>query len=126
MSRFWRVWIDKTNVQLRPSSADHPRTDGQTDVMNKKIEEIWRCFAYNNQTIWDAFLTDVEVAYNHSVNSVTTLVRYNREPGLNIRTDSPGKGPNFTRLTCECRNPRVEIGLELPGPLLLIFASRFV
>jgi len=37
MSRFWRTPVDKTNVKLRPSSAYHPQSDGQSDIMNKNI-----------------------------------------------------------------------------------------
>lgn len=86
MSQFWRGLLDKINVKLRPSSAYHPQTDGQTEVMNKKIEEILRCFVNHNQSNWDLYLANVEVAYNHSINSVTTyspfFLTYGYEPNV--------------------------------------------
>jgi hypothetical protein len=60
-------------VKLRPSSADHPETDGQTEVVNRKVEEILRCFVDNSQSNWDLFLIDLEFAYNSAPHSFTTL-----------------------------------------------------
>lgn len=72
MSQFWRGLLDKISVKIRPSSAYHPQTDRQTEVMNKKIEETLRCYENHDQSKWDKYLTNAEVAYNHSINSVTT------------------------------------------------------
>lgn len=72
MSQFWRGLLDKISVKIRPSSAYHPQTDRQTEVMNKKIEETLRCYENHDQSKWDKYLTNSEVAYNHSINSVTT------------------------------------------------------
>jgi hypothetical protein len=44
------------------SSAYHPETDGQTEVVNRKVEEILRCFVNNNQSNWDLLLIDLEFA----------------------------------------------------------------
>lgn len=86
MSQFWRGLLDKINVKIRPSSSYHPQTDGQTEVMNKKVEEVLRCFVDHNQRDWDLYLTNVEVAYNHSINSVTTYspfyLTYGYEPNV--------------------------------------------
>jgi hypothetical protein len=48
MSKFWTTPFEMLRVKLRPSSAYHPETDGQTEVVNRKVEEILRCFVYNN------------------------------------------------------------------------------
>jgi hypothetical protein len=60
-------------VKLRPSSAYHPETDGQTEDVNRKVEEILRCFVNNKQSNWDLFLIDLEFAYNSASHSSTTL-----------------------------------------------------
>jgi Integrase core domain len=44
MSKFWTSLFKMLQVKLRPSSAYHPKTDGQTEVVNRKVEEMLRCF----------------------------------------------------------------------------------
>lgn len=47
-------------------------TDAQTEIMNKKFEEVLRCFVDHKQSNWEEHLMDDEVAYSQSVISVTT------------------------------------------------------
>jgi transposase-like protein len=63
MSKFWTTLFGMLRVKLRPSSAYHPKTDGQREVVNRKVEEILRCFVGNNQSNWDLFLVALEFAY---------------------------------------------------------------
>jgi hypothetical protein len=42
MSHFWTNLFSMTGVKLTSSSSYHPQNDGQTEVVNKKIEEILR------------------------------------------------------------------------------------
>jgi len=58
-------------VKIRASSAHHPQTDGQAEMMNRKVEEMIRNFANHNQSDWDFYLVAVEVARNRSPNAVT-------------------------------------------------------
>jgi hypothetical protein len=84
MSKFWTTLFGMLHVKLRPSSAYHPETDGQTEVVNRKVEEIRRCFVDNNQSNWDLFLVDLEFSYNSAPHSSTTLspfyLTYGSEP----------------------------------------------
>ena len=84
MSKFWTNLFGMLRVKLRPSSAYHPETDGQTEVVNRKVEEILRCFVNHNQSNWDLFLIDLEFAYNSAPHSSTTLspffLTYGTEP----------------------------------------------
>jgi hypothetical protein len=50
MRKFWTTLFGMLRVKLRPSSAYHPETDGQTEVVNRKVEEILRCFVNHNQS----------------------------------------------------------------------------
>jgi hypothetical protein len=47
------------------SSAFHPQTDGQTERLNRTLEEMLRGFA--NEEDWDEHLPLAEFAYNNSV-----------------------------------------------------------
>jgi len=71
-SKFWKALTDILKVKIRASSAYHPQTDGQTEIMNKNVEEMLRNFVNHNQSDCVLYLIDVEVAYNRSPNAVTT------------------------------------------------------
>jgi len=71
-SNFWKALTDTLKVKIRASSAYHPQTDEQTEIMNKNVEEMLRSFVNHNQSDWDLYLVDVKVAYNRSPNAVTT------------------------------------------------------
>jgi hypothetical protein len=64
MSKFWTTLFGMFRVKLRPSSAYRPETDGQTEFVNRKVEEILRRFVNNNESNWDIFLIDLEFEYN--------------------------------------------------------------
>ena len=49
------------------SSAFHPETDGQTEIVNKCIENYLRHFVAENQDDWDKLLLFAEFAYNNSL-----------------------------------------------------------
>ncbi len=69
MSNFWNAVCKPLQLKLRPSSAYHPESDGQTEVMNKIFfEAMLRCFVDRNQSDWDEYIIDIEIAYNSSIN----------------------------------------------------------
>jgi hypothetical protein len=55
MSKFWTPLFNMLHVKLRPYSAYHPKTDGQTEVVTLKVEEILRCFVNHHQSNCDLF-----------------------------------------------------------------------
>lgn len=73
-------------VEIKASSAYHPQTDGQTEIMNKKVEEILRSFVNHHQGDWDLYLVAAEVAYNRSPNAVTTYSPFYLNYGYEPRT----------------------------------------
>lgn len=86
MSKFWQSLFDLVQVKLSPSSAYHPETDGQTEIVNRKIEEMLRCFVDSAQSNWDELLIDAEVAYNSAPHSTTTFSPYFLNYGMHPRT----------------------------------------
>jgi hypothetical protein len=73
MSKFWTTLFRMLRVKLRPSSAYHPETDGQTEVVNREFEEILLLFVNLNQSNWDLFLIDLEFAYDSAQHSSITF-----------------------------------------------------
>ena len=71
MSRFWRAVFDTLESKLLYSSAYHPQTDGQTERMNRTLEQMLRMYTYKEPTEWDKRLGALEFAYNNSVQAST-------------------------------------------------------
>lgn len=117
MSRFWKEVFRVLKTTLRPSSAYHPQTDGQTEVVNKKIEEMIRCFVNHKQNNWDEHLVEFEVAYNSSVHATTTFtpffLTYGEEPRIapleNVTSDNQAASDFLTSVVDATRTARRQI-----------------
>ena len=59
------------NTQLNFSSAYHPQTDGQTEVVNRSLGNLLKCLAGEHVKSWDQKLCQAEFAHNHAVNRST-------------------------------------------------------
>jgi hypothetical protein len=64
VGKFWRSLFDLLGVKLRPSTAFHPQTDGQTERTNRTLEQMLRNYVSYKQDDWDQYLSLVEFAYN--------------------------------------------------------------
>ena len=73
MSYFWKTLWHKLNTKLKYSTAYHPQTDGQTEVVNRTIGNLLRCLIQDYQSGWDELLPIIEFAYNCSPNRSTKL-----------------------------------------------------
>lgn len=50
------------------SSAYHPQTDGQTEVVNRSLGNMLRCLVGDNLRSWDSILCQAEFAHNNAHN----------------------------------------------------------
>ena len=64
-SKFYRHLTARWEVQLKMSTAYHPQTDGQTEVMNRVLEDYLRRYTRSSQDQWDELLAMAEFAMNN-------------------------------------------------------------
>src|SRR5215212_340831 len=68
-SWFWRTLFEHLGTKLAMSTAFHPQTDGQTERMNRTLEDMLRAFVNYKQDDWDTYLSAAEFAYNSAPNA---------------------------------------------------------
>ena len=94
---FWQSVSRSLGTRLTMSTSDHPETDGQTERVNRVLEEILRGYV-QSFTDWSEFLPMVEFAINNSVHASTThtpfFVNGLRHPRLpaHLECDSGSRG----------------------------------
>ena len=71
LSHFWRSLWQLSNTKLSFSTAYHPQTDGQTEVVNRSLGNHLRSLVGDNLKTWDQKMYQAEFAFNHSVNRST-------------------------------------------------------
>jgi hypothetical protein len=91
---FWRSVTLQYGSVLALSSAHHPQTDGQTEILNATIEQMLRAYVAADRSSWAKWLGEIAFAYNSSVHGST------------------GYSPNFLLFGY---NPRGAVGIINPG-----------
>jgi hypothetical protein len=85
-SSFWKTLFGLCGIKQTNSTAYHPQTDGQTEVVNKSIEDYLRHFGDENQSDWDTLLPYASFAFNNSVHESTGYspfhLNYGHHPNL--------------------------------------------
>lgn len=71
VGHLWRTLRKKLGTKLSFSSAYHPKTDGQTEVVNSNLGNLLRSLIAEKPKQWDQVLAQAEYAYNDSLNRCT-------------------------------------------------------
>lgn len=99
-SKFWSSLFKLVGTKLAMSTANHPQTDGQTERLNRVIEEMLRAYVNSRYNDWDTHLSATEFAYNNSVNASTKatpfFLNYGHHPTTPKELLSTGPGNHFT------------------------------
>ncbi|KAH7526809.1 hypothetical protein JRO89_XSUnG0053200 [Xanthoceras sorbifolium] len=64
MSSFWQELFTLQGSKLKASSSYHPQTDGQTEVVNRTLEQYLRCYCHSEQGRWKEYIPWAEYWYN--------------------------------------------------------------
>jgi transposase InsO family protein len=99
VSQFWTHLSERLGIALRPSSAFHPETNGQTERINSGVEQYLRAFMNFHQDDWVDWLPLAEFASNNVVSETTGVspffANYGFHPRLGVEPSSPCP-PNLT------------------------------
>uniref|UniRef100_A0A0G4GQN6 Integrase catalytic domain-containing protein n=1 Tax=Chromera velia CCMP2878 TaxID=1169474 RepID=A0A0G4GQN6_9ALVE len=71
ISNFWQTLFHLCRTKLKMSTAQHPQTDGQTEIKNRTLEQMLRCFVADHQKDWPQHLKMLAFAVRTSVHKST-------------------------------------------------------
>ena len=69
-------------TKLLFSSSYHPQTDGQTEVVNRTLEQYLRCFTSDQPKRWMEWLPWAEFSYNTATHSATNMTPFQAVYGV--------------------------------------------
>jgi len=76
ISHFWREFFKLSGTKLKMSSAYHPQTDGQSEVVNRCVEQYLWCFVHQQPTKWNSLLPWAEFWYNTTYHASTGMTPF--------------------------------------------------
>jgi hypothetical protein len=95
-SKFWQSFTKLLGVSSAMSSAFHPQSDGNTERVNRIMEDVLRHYIDASQTNWASLLPLVEFAINdswhESIKAIPFTVVYGRRPPLPLDAILGGGG----------------------------------
>ncbi|WKA08976.1 hypothetical protein VitviT2T_026656 [Vitis vinifera] len=76
INKFWQEFFKFSGSKLMLSSAYHPQTDGQTEVVNRCVEQYLRYFVHQWPRKWSTYLAWAEYWYNTTYHASTKMTPY--------------------------------------------------
>ena len=98
-SEFFKQVCKKLDIRQWLSTAFHPQSDGQTEIMNRTIEDCLRRYVGNSHHNWDELLPMVEFAINNSKNESTAETPFFLNYGVHPKTPEALQLPERFRVS---------------------------
>ncbi|GBG88362.1 hypothetical protein CBR_g47060, partial [Chara braunii] len=89
LSDFWVALVKRWGSSLKPSSARHLQTDGQTERAHQTAQVLLRTLIRPDQVDWVERLSDVELAYNSSIHPAIGMSPFEFEHGSPLDATLP-------------------------------------
>ncbi|CCD27225.1 uncharacterized protein NDAI_0K00353 [Naumovozyma dairenensis CBS 421] len=80
-SNAYRELTDRLGIKLLMSTSNHPQTDGQTERVNRTLNQLLRMYCSNDQSCWDKLLPHVEYVYNSTYQRVLCMSPFEADLG---------------------------------------------
>jgi hypothetical protein len=92
-SNFWKGLFQGFRTNLNFSTTYHPETDGQTERVNRVIEDMLRMYVMGKPSKWEDYLHLVEFAYNNGYQASLKMrsfeALYDRRCNTLVSLDNP-------------------------------------
>ena len=76
INNFWKEFFKMSDTQLKMSSTYHSQIDGQTEVINRCLEQYLSCFAHQQPHKWHSFLPWAKFWYNTTYHISTGMTPF--------------------------------------------------
>lgn len=86
LSAFWQQLWELCGTRLDMSTPYHAQTDGQTERVNRWLEDALRAYVNTQQDDWDEHLVAMEFAYNDKTQASTGFSPFYLNTGRHPRT----------------------------------------
>ena len=91
VSYFWDQLTTRLRIKTNLSTAYHPETDGQTEILNFILEQYLRAYVNFLQNDWASWLPTAEFAINNHASEITQctpfLVNSGQHPKVGLEPD---------------------------------------
>ena len=102
---FWKEVCRLLRIEQAMSTAFHPQTDGQTERVNRILEDMLRHYVNPMLNDWDDHLDAVEFAVNNawqeSIRTTPFMLNYGQQPRLPGQVSIDGNVPAALKFTGE-------------------------
>lgn len=91
-AHLWKDFLKLVGVKTRMSTAFHPQTDGQTEIINQLLEMYLRAFVNYEMANWVDLLPMAEFAYNNAKTSTIGMTPFYANYGYHPSAHNPPAG----------------------------------
>jgi transposase InsO family protein len=104
VSDFWNEFCTRLQIKLKLSTANHPQTDGQTEIVNQYFDQRLRPYVNHYQDDWDEWVAMVDYQQSSLLHETTGQSPFMTEKGYEPRTSFDWEKPISSETPKEALN----------------------